>query len=64
MIKWRGSRLFTLTFSFDFAAIFKLNFLKPTVFSFGYDYYASACMAISKLNHHIILLMKRPLSHS
>ena len=35
---------FTWTFSFDFTAIFKLNFLKPILFSFGYDYYASARM--------------------
>ena len=44
-------------FSFDFAAILTLNFLKPTLFSFGYDYYASARMVTSQLNYQIILLM-------
>ena len=35
---------YTSTFCFLFTAIFKLNFLKPTSFSFGYDYYAPARM--------------------
>ena len=34
-IKWRGSPPFTLTFIFR--TIFKLNFLKPSLFSFGYE---------------------------
>ena len=38
---------------------FKLNFLKPTSFSFVYDYYASARMVASQLNRQIILLLKR-----
>ena len=54
-----GSPTFTRTFSFDFtAALFKLNFLKPPLFSFGYDYYASAHMVASQLNHQVILLLQ------
>ena len=44
-----------LVCTLDFTAIFKLNFLKPTLFSFVYDYYASARMVASQLNHQIIL---------
>ena len=47
-----------------FTAIFQLNFLKPTSFHFGYDYYASVRMVASQLNHKIILLLKRPLTHN
>ena len=46
----------------DFAATFKLKFLKPTLFSFGYDCYASVGMVASQLNSQIILLLKRPLT--
>ena len=53
---------FTQTFSFDFTAIFKPNFLKPTLFSFGFDY-ASACMVTSQLKEQINLLLKCPLTH-
>ena len=60
-IKWRGSPPLTRTF-FHFTAIFTQNFLKPTLFSFGY-YYASARIVASQLNHQIILLLKRPLTH-
>ena len=47
-MKWQGSPPFTQIFSFDFTAIFYLNFLKPTLVSFGY--YASACMIASMFN--------------
>ena len=44
---------------------FKLNFLKPAYFHFGYDYYASARMVASHLNHQIVVLLieKRPMIH-
>ena len=49
---------------FDFCSqFFKMNFVKPTLFSFSYDYYTSARMVASQLNHQIILLLKRPLTH-
>ena len=60
-MKWRGSPPFTRTFSFEFTTIFKLHFLKPTLFSFGYDYHALVRMVASQLNYQIILLLKRPL---
>ena len=47
-----GNPHFTETFCFDFAAIFKLNFLKH----FGYDYYASAPIVASQLNWQIIFI--------
>ena len=60
---WR-SPCFTQTFSAWFYSHFKLNFVKPTLFSFGYDYLnAPACMVASQLNHQIILLLKCPLTH-
>ena len=34
-------------------------FVKSTLFSFGYEYYAPARMVASQLNHQIILLLKR-----
>ena len=54
---------FTQNFSFDFTAILKLNFLKPTLFSFDDDY-PSARMVTTQLNRQIILLLKRPLTHN
>ena len=45
-----GIPAFYFNFSFDITAISKLNFLKPTSFSFGYDYHASARMIASRLN--------------
>ena len=39
-----------------------LNFLKPILFSFGYDCYASADMVAFQLNRQIVL-RKRPLTH-
>ena len=48
---------------FDFYSHFKLNFVKPTLFSFANNYYASAHMVASQLHHQIILLFKRPLTH-
>ena len=39
-----------------FAAIFKLNFLKPNLFSFGYEYYVSDRMVASQLNRQIFIL--------
>ena len=59
LIKWQGSPPFMQTFSFDFTTIF-FSFFKPPLFAFGYDYYASARMVASHLNHQIILLLKRP----
>ena len=47
----------------DFVAILNRIFVKPTLFSLGYDYYASTRMVASQLNHQIILLLKRPLTH-
>ena len=43
----------------------KLNFLKPTSFSFGYDYYASASMVASQfhVNCQIIQLLKCPVTY-
>ena len=46
---------FTQRYPFDSAAIFKLNFLKPTLFSFGYDYDASARMVAPQLDRQIVL---------
>ena len=48
---------------FDFVAI--LNWIWQTnfIYSSGYDNYASARMVASQLNHHIILVLKRPLTH-
>ena len=47
---------------FDIVAI--LNWIViPTLFSFGYNYYAPTRMVASQLNHQIILLLKRPLTH-
>ena len=40
-----------------------MHFVKPTLFSFGYDYYSSARMVAPQLNHQIILLLKHPLTH-
>ena len=54
---------FTLPFSFDFTAILKLKFFKPTLFPFDDDYYASAHMVAFQLNGQIILLLKHPLTH-
>ena len=48
---------------FDFVAILKLNFVKPTLVPYGYDYYAPARMVASQLNQKIIFLLKRPLTH-
>ena len=39
------------------------SMVKPMLFSFGYDYYSSARMVAPQLNHQIILLLKRPLTH-
>ena len=41
---------FTWTLSYDISAICELDFLNPTLFPPGYDYYASARMAASQLN--------------
>ena len=60
----RRSPRFTWTFSFWLCSNLKLNFVKPTLFSLGYDYYASARMVASQLNHLIMLLLKRPLTHN
>ena len=49
LIKWWGSPPFTWTFSFDFTAILKLNFLKPT-FSFGYIIWLSLIRVTDWLN--------------
>ena len=54
-----GIPAFYSKFLFWFYSHFKLNFLKPTSFSFGYDYYASARMVASQLNRQIIVLLKR-----
>ena len=59
----QGSPRFTRTFSLCVCSPFKLTFVKPTLFSFGYDYYASTRMVASQLNHQIILLLKHPLTH-
>ena len=40
----------------------KLTFVKPALFSLGYDHYASARMTASQVNHQIILLLKRSLT--
>ena len=59
-----GSLAFTPTFSFNFTAIFKLNFLKPELFIFIrfwlLIHHALARMVASQLNHQIILLLKLP----
>ena len=52
-----------LEFFLFFGSHFKLNIVKPTLFSFGYDYYAPAHMVASQFNHQFILLLKRPLTH-
>ena len=52
-----------LELSFGSGSHFKLNFVKSTLISFGYDYYAPARMVASQINHQIILLLKRPLTH-
>ena len=62
-LKGGDLRILLELFLFDFVAILKMNFLKPTLFSFGYDYHALACMVASQLNHQIILLLKHPLTH-
>ena len=48
---------------FEFVVILNWNMSNPTLFSIGYDYYASARMVASQLNHQIILLLKCPLTH-
>ena len=48
---------------FDFVAILNWIFSNQLLFSFGYDYYTPARMVTSQLNHQIILLLKRPLTH-
>ena len=58
-----GDPRFYLNFLFLFCSHFKLNFLKLTVFSLGYDYYASPRMVAPQLNDQIILLLKRHLTH-
>ena len=63
LFKTRRSPRFIRTFYFDFAAICKHNFFKPTLFSFGYDYYASARTVAPQLNRQFVLLLKRPLTH-
>ena len=63
-IKTWGSPSFTRIFSFWFCSHFTLNFVKPTLFSFGYDYYSSARMVAPQFNHQITLLLKCPLTHN
>ena len=62
-LKRRDPRVLLERSLFLFCSHFKHNFFKPTLFSLGYDYYASARMVASQLNHQIILLLKRPLTH-
>ena len=58
-----GIPVFYTNFLFWFYSHFYTNFFfKPTLFSFGYDYYASARMVASQFNRQIILLVKRPLT--
>ena len=42
------------------AGIPSFYFLKPTIFSFGYEYYASARMVASKFNRQIIVFAEVP----
>ena len=58
-----GIHAFYSELSLDFTAIFKLNFLKPTSFLFGYDYHTSARMVAPQINHQIILLLGHPITH-
>ena len=60
----RGSLPFTWTFSVDFEAMFKLNFLKPTLISFGYDYLcisSHGCFPVKSPNDFIAEAPSNPL---
>ena len=55
---------YSITFSFDFMYSHLKSEISQTNFiSFGYDYYALARKVASQLNHQIILLLNRPLTH-
>ena len=57
---WCLFKLFLL----DFVAILKVTFVKPVLFfTWLQFYYAPARMVVSQLNHQIILVLKRPLTH-
>ena len=57
----RRSSCFTQTFSVWFYSNFKLNFVKPTSFSFGYDYYAPAHFPVKSPNNFIAEVPSNPL---
>ena len=51
---------FYSNFLFFICSHFELDFIKPTLFSFGYEYYASAHMVKSQLNHQNYFIAEAP----